>query len=106
VQEVQLSEVLDHCLLDRPLEGEVELLQRLACGEARGLDPALAAVALAGGDLGGQQRLGEALVAPLLFAGAVGELGSARAAAGALSARNRWASSEALVMPESARRSG
>jgi ABC-2 type transporter len=84
----------------------VELLKRLACGEARGLDPALAAVALAGGDLGGQQRLGEALVAPLLFAGAVGELGSARAAAGALSARNRWASSEALVMPESARRSG
>ena len=61
-------------LLDRALEGEVELLQGLAGREAGGLDPALAAVAVARGDLGGEQRLGEALVAPLLLAGALGEL--------------------------------
>jgi hypothetical protein len=30
--------VLDHLFLDRALEGEVELLQRLARGEPRGLD--------------------------------------------------------------------
>jgi hypothetical protein len=44
VQEVQLAEVLDHLLLDRALEGEVELLQRLAGREARRLDPVLTAV--------------------------------------------------------------
>jgi hypothetical protein len=33
VQEVELAEVLDHLLLDRALEGEVELLERLAGGE-------------------------------------------------------------------------
>jgi hypothetical protein len=47
VQEVELAEVLDHLLLDRALEGEVELLEGLAGGEARGLDAALAAVRLA-----------------------------------------------------------
>ena len=36
VQEVELAEVLDDCLLHRALEGEVELLQRLSGGEARG----------------------------------------------------------------------
>jgi hypothetical protein len=46
---------------------------RLASGEPRGLDPALAAVAVARGDLGREQRLGEALIAPGLLAGAVGE---------------------------------
>jgi hypothetical protein len=46
VQEVELAEVLDHLPLDRALEGEVELLERLALREARRLDPALAAVAL------------------------------------------------------------
>jgi hypothetical protein len=56
-------------------KGEVELLERLARGEARGLDAALAAVALSGGDLSGEQGFGEALVAPLLLARAVGELG-------------------------------
>ena len=49
VQEVELAEVLDDRLLDAALEGEVELLQRLAGGEAGGLDAALAAVAVAGG---------------------------------------------------------
>jgi len=39
--------VLDHGLLDRPLEGEVELLERLSGGEAGGLDAAFAAVAVA-----------------------------------------------------------
>ena len=74
VEEVELGEVLDDLALDGALEGEVELLERLARGQARGLDAALAAVALPGGDLGREQDLGEALIAPLLFAGAVGEL--------------------------------
>jgi hypothetical protein len=47
VQEVELAEVLDDLLSDRALEGEVELLERLSGGEARGLDAALAAVGLA-----------------------------------------------------------
>ena len=106
VQEVELAEVLDHLALDRALEGEVELLERLAGGKAGRLDAGLAAVALARGDLGGEQRLGEALVAPLSSRARSASLGSARAAAGAFSARNRWASSEALVMPGSAGRSG
>src|SRR5438128_6942968 len=74
VQEVELAEVLDHLLFDRALEGEVELLERLAGGEARRADAALAAVRVAGGGLGGEQRLREALIAPLLGAGALGEL--------------------------------
>jgi hypothetical protein len=74
---------------DRGLEGEVEVLQRLAGGEPGGLDPGLAAVAVAAVDLGLQQRGGELLIAPVLGAGAVGELGQRRAAAGALSARNK-----------------
>ena len=74
-EEVELAEVLDQRLLDRALEGEVELLERLAGGEAGGLDAALAAVRLARGVLGRQQRLGEALIAPVLRAGALGELG-------------------------------
>ena len=41
-------EVLDDLAADRALEGEVELLEGLAGGEARRLDPALAAVALPG----------------------------------------------------------
>jgi hypothetical protein len=48
VEEVELSEVLDDCLLHAALEGEVELLKRLAGGKPRGLDPALAAMAVAG----------------------------------------------------------
>ena len=93
VEEVELAEVLDHLLLDRALEGEVELLQGLAGWEAGGLDAALAAVALARGGLGREQRLGEPLIAPLLGAGALGQLGSALAAAGAFSSRNRCVNS-------------
>src|SRR5688572_18919440 len=48
VQEVELAEVLDDLALDRALEGEVELLERLSGGKARRLDPVLAAVALSG----------------------------------------------------------
>src|SRR5438552_4548849 len=47
VQEVELAEVLDHLLLDRALEAEVELLERLARREAGSLDARLAAVGLA-----------------------------------------------------------
>jgi hypothetical protein len=75
VQEVELAEVLDHGLLDRALEAEVELLERLAGREAGRLDPRLAAVRLARGDVGGEQRLAEALVAPALLAGSLGQLG-------------------------------
>jgi hypothetical protein len=39
--------MLDDLAADRALEGEVELLERLACREACGLDATLAAVALA-----------------------------------------------------------
>jgi hypothetical protein len=39
VQEVQLAEMLDHCLFDRALEGEVKLLQRLVGGKPGGADP-------------------------------------------------------------------
>ena len=74
-EEVELAEVQDRGLLDRALEAEVELLQRLSGGEARGLDPALAAVAVAAVGLGLQQRGGEVLIAPVLGAGALGELG-------------------------------
>jgi hypothetical protein len=56
VKEVELAEVLDDLALDGALEGEVELLQRLARGEPGGPDAALAAVAVARGDLGGEQR--------------------------------------------------
>jgi hypothetical protein len=75
VQEIELTEVLDDLALDRALEGEVELLQRLAGGEPRRLDAAFAAVALPAGDLGRQQRLGESFIAPVLLARPLGELG-------------------------------
>jgi hypothetical protein len=74
VEEVELSEVLDHGLLHRPLEGEIELLEGLSGGETGGADAALATVRLAGGHLGGQERLSELLKAPLLRPGALGEL--------------------------------
>ena len=96
VQEVELAEVLDHCLLDRALEGEVELLQRLAGGEARGADAGLAAVRLA-------RRTARSPAAPRRSAHSStpptrarsASFGSALAAAGAFSARNRCASSDA-----------
>ena len=74
-EEVELAEVQDGVARDRGLEGEVELLERLARREARGLDAGLAAVAVAAVGLGLQQRRGELLIAPFLRAGAVGELG-------------------------------
>jgi hypothetical protein len=73
VEEVELPEMLDDGLLHRALEGEVELLQGLAGWESGGLDPALATVGVASADLGAEQDLGEPLIAPLLFAGPVGE---------------------------------
>jgi hypothetical protein len=74
VEEVELAEVLDHLLLHAALEGEVELLQRLSGGEPGELDPALAAVSLAGLDLGREQRLGELLIAPVLRPCTLGQL--------------------------------
>jgi len=67
--------VEDKRLLDRALEAEVELLERLAGGEAGLLDARLAAVRVPRGLFGGEQRFGEALVAPLLGAGPLGQLG-------------------------------
>ncbi len=61
-------------LLDRALEGPVELLERLARGETGCADPRLATVGLARAALGSKERLGEALVAPFLCAGAFDEL--------------------------------
>jgi hypothetical protein len=74
VQEVELPEVLDHLLLHRALEGEVELLQGLVGGEPGGADPQPAARGLPGGQLRREQRLGEPLIAPLFLAGALGEV--------------------------------
>jgi hypothetical protein len=65
----------DGGLLDRALEAVVELLQRLARREPGGLDPGLAAVAVAAVDLGLEQDGGELLVASFLRSRAVGELG-------------------------------
>jgi hypothetical protein len=75
VQEVELAEVQHRLAADAGLEGEVEVLERLAGGEAGGRDAGLAAVTVAAVGLGLKQRGGEALVGPLLAAGAVGELG-------------------------------
>ena len=98
VQEVELAEVLDHLLLDRALEGEVELLERLSGREAGGLDACSRRRGCRARRPRRRARLEEALIAPGLLAGALGELGSARAAAGAFSARNRCASSEVGLM--------
>ena len=74
-EEVELAEVFDDGLLDRALEGEVELLERFVGREPRGADPDAPAGGFARGDLGGEQRLGEALIAPFVGAGPLGELG-------------------------------
>src|SRR5690242_10835985 len=74
-EEVELAEVQHRVAADRGLEGEVELLERLARGEAGALDPGLAAVAVAAVDLGLEQRRGKLLVGPLFGAGPLGELG-------------------------------
>ena len=94
VKEVELAEVQHRVAAERGLKGEVELLERLASGESRGLDAGLAAVAVAAVDLGLEQRGGEPLISSTPPARArSASLGSARAAAGALRARNRCASS-------------
>jgi hypothetical protein len=46
-EEVELSEVQEERLVEQVPEGEVELLERLAGGEANGLDLRLAAVRVA-----------------------------------------------------------
>ena len=74
-EEVELAEMQHRLAPQAGLEGEVELLERLAGREARGLDAGLAAVAVAAVGLGLEQRGGEALEAPLLGAGPIGELG-------------------------------
>jgi hypothetical protein len=74
VQEVELPEVLDHLFLDAALEGEVELLKRVVGGDPGGADPQPPAGGLPGGDLGGEQRFDETLIAPFLAAGTLGEL--------------------------------
>jgi hypothetical protein len=73
-EEVQLAEVQDAVAADRGLKREGELFQRFAGGEARGLDAGLAAVAAAAVGFGLQKDRGELLIAPVLGAGAVGEL--------------------------------
>src|SRR3954453_13022063 len=102
-EEVELAEVEHRVAADRGLEGEVEVLERLARREPGGLDPGLATVAVAAVDLGLQQHLGEALKRPLLGAGAVGGLG---ARPRAFSARNRCASSLEARLTRSMRHSG
>jgi hypothetical protein len=74
VQEVELPEMLDYLLFDGALEGEVELLERLSGWEPCGFDPQLAAGGVPGGDLRGQQRFGEPLVAPFLRACTLAQL--------------------------------
>jgi hypothetical protein len=51
-EEVELAEMQHLVARDRGLEGEVELLERLAGREAGGLDAGLAAVAVAAVGLG------------------------------------------------------
>ena len=72
VQEVQLPEVLDDGLLHAALEGGVELLKGLARGEAGGLDPA-SPPWLSREATSVDMSASAKLIAPLLFAGAVGE---------------------------------
>ena len=96
-EEVELSEVLDHGLLHRALEGEVELLQRFTSGEPGGLDSPLTAVALAGGDLGAS-GLGEPFIAPGPSRARSASAGSARAAAGGALEQVRELAAERLSL--------
>ena len=91
--------------VERGLEGEVELLDRLARREPRGLDPAWPPwlSRLSTRSSAASRRTAHSST---LLAGTVGELRHALAAAGALSARNRCASSVAGRLMRSARRSG
>jgi hypothetical protein len=78
---------------DRTLEGEVEVVQRLDLGEAGALDPGVTAVGLARGHLLGQDLGQILLVVPALGAGLLGQRGGKAAILGALSARDRNATS-------------
>ena len=71
--EVQGAQVRDRVAFEAAGVVEVELLQRLAGGEAGGADAAFAAVAFAGGDFALQAGDEELLVRPGLGAGAFGE---------------------------------
>jgi hypothetical protein len=97
-----LAEVQDGVAADRGLKAEVELLECLAGREPGGLDAALAAVAVAAVCLGLQERGGELLKAPLIGAGALGELrqrsGGRRRLQGAEQVRQLagWATHDAI----------
>jgi hypothetical protein len=67
--EVEGAEVGDDVSLDGALEAEVEVLERLASGEACRFDPRLAAVVLARRDLAFETRGEELLVTPTLRSG-------------------------------------
>jgi len=69
VQEVELAEMQDRLAPQAGLEGEVEFFERLAGGEPRGLDPGLAAVAVAAVGLGLEQRRSEALIGTIPLGG-------------------------------------
>ena len=93
------------CLLDRALEGEVELLQRLAargtarrgCGPRRRAPRAMTARSRAAPGRSARSSTPPARARSASF-------GSALAAAGAFSARNRCASSELVLMRSGGRR--
>src|SRR4051794_31978065 len=74
-EEIQLAQMQYRLAPQAGLEGEVELLERLARREPRGLDPAQPAMAVAAVGLGLQERRGELLERPFFGAGAIGELG-------------------------------
>lgn len=64
-EEVETGQVQHELRLQRALETPIELLERLAGGQARLPDARLAAVSLARAALGLKERLGEALARPL-----------------------------------------
>src|SRR5439155_16887387 len=74
-EEVQLRQMQHEVLLDRALERPIELFERHARQEARRSDARVAAVGLTRARLARKERLGEALIAPLLGARTLGELG-------------------------------
>ena len=106
-EEVELAEVQDERLLDGALEAEVELLERLAGGEAGLLDPASPPCASLDATSVCEQRLGEALVAPLLGPCALGQLRQRPRRRRRLQRPEQVAElGLSCVMPGSARRSG
>jgi hypothetical protein len=105
-EEVELAEVQDGVALEAGLEGEVELLDRLARWEPSGLDAGLAAVAVAAVGLGLQQGGGELLKGPFLGAGAIGELGQRARGGRCLELAEQCVSSLVARLMPSGRRSG